>query len=362
MKELLIRADASVEIGTGHLMRCLALAQAWQAEGGKATFAVAMEASVAATRIASENIGIVRIISQPGGAGDAAETIEAACGLGAKWVVVDGYHFDDGYQRLIHEAELRCLVLDDFGHASRYWADIILNQNINADENLYARRESHTRLLLGSSYVLLRREFLKWREWRHPVAPLGRHFLVTIGGSDPGNVTPTIIQALSAAKVQGLETVVAVGADNPHLDQAVMTAEASHHPVDVRKNVQDIAKLMAWADVGVIGAGSTLWEMLFMGCPAVCLSRTPLQDTLFRDMERKNLVTYLGSERNADPVSITGVVESLASAEETRRRASLTGRSLVDGRGCERVLHAMSEVTPDIAGVRCENPLHLPQS
>jgi spore coat polysaccharide biosynthesis predicted glycosyltransferase SpsG len=165
---------------------------------------------------------------------------------------------------------------------------------------------------------------------------------------------------VSAAKVQGLETVVVLGGDNPYHDQVVAAVRASDRPMVVRQNVEDMAELMAWADAGMTGAGSTIWEMLFMGCPALCLSRTSLQDALFRDLEHKSVLTYLGYEQSIDSDGIARAVESIANSVENRRRASAAGRSLIDGLGCERVVRAMDEAASDVARPRSENAPHHP--
>src|SRR5215208_338295 len=153
---MLVRADASAEIGTGHVMRCLALAQAWQENKGTAHFAFASMTPALEAQLRAENMAITSLDASPGSDEDATQTIALAERAGAEWIVVDGYHFDALYQKAIKEANLRLVFMDDYGHASRYWADVVLNQNIYANDALYLNREPDTQLLLGTRYVLLR--------------------------------------------------------------------------------------------------------------------------------------------------------------------------------------------------------------
>ncbi len=194
---LLLRADANALMGTGHVMRCLALAQAWQDRGGLAAFLSAPLPSAIETRLSAEGLAVVALKSWPGGAADAAETIRQAEALQADWVVVDGYQFDAAYHKALKDAGLKLLVLDDNGDSGFYWADLVLNQNIHAQADWYKNRASYTRLLLGTQYALLRREFLAWRGWQRDTPETAYKILVTLGGSDPDNVTLKVLEALS---------------------------------------------------------------------------------------------------------------------------------------------------------------------
>ena len=162
---LLIRADASTRIGTGHVMRCLALAQAWEDSGRRAAFAMGMDAPALEDRLRSDGMEVVHLSAEPGSLEDAEMTADIAQKMGAGWAVVDGYHFGSDYQRIIKESGLRLLFIDDNGHADHYYADIVLNQNLHANEELYRKREPYTKLLFGTEYVLLRREVWPWRGW-----------------------------------------------------------------------------------------------------------------------------------------------------------------------------------------------------
>src|SRR5262249_34539906 len=137
MKPLVVRADASTARGTGHVMRCLALAQAWQDAGGRVVFVMADEVSGLSTRLKSEDISIESIAAVAGSEDDARQTSECAGRVGADWIVVDGYQFSGRYQQRVKDTGHRLLVLDDYGHADHYWADVVVNQNLGARVSLY---------------------------------------------------------------------------------------------------------------------------------------------------------------------------------------------------------------------------------
>ncbi|MFZ2879537.1 MAG: UDP-2,4-diacetamido-2,4,6-trideoxy-beta-L-altropyranose hydrolase, partial [Phototrophicaceae bacterium] len=234
---LLIRADASTEIGTGHVMRCLALAQAWQDKGGGVTYCCATLPQTLHTRLVTEQITVRRLDAMAGSANDAESVIALAREIGAEAVVVDGYVFGSEYQKLIKNAGLRLLFIDDYGHAEHYYADFVLNQNAHADTITYVNRESNTQLLLGTRYALLRREFWPWRGRKRPTVPQANKLLVTMGGSDPDNITMRLLDKLTSIlddKAVHIKTVV--GGSNPHLDSLLLRANREHGRIDILQN------------------------------------------------------------------------------------------------------------------------------
>src|SRR5580700_1740365 len=148
--DLVLRTDASVAIGTGHVMRCLALAQAWEDAGGRAIFAMAQATPAVEGRLRNEGFEVARVSAQVGSATDAEETADLAQQRGASWVVVDGYEFGAEYQASLKNRGMKVLFIDDNGHAAHYLADLVLNQNAHALEELYRSRELSTKLLLRS--------------------------------------------------------------------------------------------------------------------------------------------------------------------------------------------------------------------
>jgi UDP-2,4-diacetamido-2,4,6-trideoxy-beta-L-altropyranose hydrolase len=335
---LIIRADASAQIGTGHVMRCLALAQAWQDAGGRVVFLMAMESPPLEARLRSEGMEVVHLPVQPGSTDDAIQTAALARQVGAGWVVVDGYHFDAGYQRAIKDQGLHLLLVDDIGHAEHYYADLVLNQNIHADEGLYKNREPYTRLLLGTRYVLLRREFLKWRGRKLDIPDVARKVLVTMGGSDPDNVTLKVIQALQQADVDGLEAIVVVGGSNPYYEGLESAVQDSRFPIRLESDVTNMPELMAWADVAVSAGGSTSWELAFTGVPTLVVILASNQRPIAECLDAVGVAVNLGRFEDVSSAKIAQVVMELLTAPTRRAQMSQHGRQLVDGEGTARVL------------------------
>jgi UDP-2,4-diacetamido-2,4,6-trideoxy-beta-L-altropyranose hydrolase len=325
-------------MGTGHLMRCMALAQAWQSGGGHSIFSMAMRAPALEDRLRAEAMGLTHFLTRPGSADDARQTVALARQTEASVVVVDGYHFDAEYQRIIKEAGFRLLFIDDYGHADYYWADIVMNQNIHAHAELYSNRASHTQLLLGTRYVLLRREFLAWRGWKREIPLVGHRVLVTLGGCDPDNVTLKVIQGLQEVEIEGLEAVVVVGGSNPHYEELQSAIRDSSFCISLQSNVKNMPDLMAWADVAVSAGGSTSWELAFMGLPSLVLILSNNQRPIAERLDGLGVAVSLGSHENLSSVVIAQQLTRLFVAAEMRAEMAQRGRELVDGEGTARVL------------------------
>lgn len=335
---LLIRADANVAMGTGHVMRCLALAQTWQDAGGRAVFATADLLPPVRERLRSEGLEVIAVEAELGSCDDARYLAELADRCAAAWIVVDGYHFDADYQRDLKAAGLQVLFLDDNGHAGHYAADLVLNQNAHADESLYSDREPYTRLLLGPRYVLLRREFQAWREWKRVIPPTGRKVLVSMGGSDPGNVTAAVIPALKSVQVEGLEVVVVAGGSNPHVESLEQAIRSSNGRIRLLRDVVDMPELMAWADVMLAAAGTICWEICAMALPALLVVTASNQRAAARRLAASGATLTLDSETDNIETDSAHLLQNLLESQSLRQGLSSRARELVDMGGSARVV------------------------
>lgn len=336
--KILIRVDASTQIGTGHIMRCLALAQVLQDEGGEAIFVLATHAPNLESRLKSEGMKVVHLDVEMGSIEDASETSELAHSCSCQWVVADGYHFLGEYQRIIKDARLSLLFIDDYGHAEHYYADFVLNQNVYAHEGFYQNRESYTKLLLGTKYALLRREFWQWQGWEREIPPVARKILVTLGGADPDNVTLRVIQAFQEVTVEELEVVVVVGGSNPHYEKLLAAVEKSGVSIELRRNVTNMPELMAWADVAIAAGGSTVWELIFMNLPTLIIILADNQLINTKKLSQLGAVFNLGWHQNISTPQLKAEIVKFLSLGNLRSEICQSIRGLVDGCGAKSIV------------------------
>ncbi len=329
---LLIRADASPEIGTGHVMRCLALAQAWQDQGGKAIFVMAQATPAVHARLAEGGFEQACVPADTGTREDADYVAEAFRTHQADWIILDGYRFDLEYQQRIKLGGMKLLLIDDFGTAGQHCADLILNQNYGATDAQY-RCGSGTRLLLGPDYAVLRREFRSWLGWSRPVCSSTSGLLVTLGGSDPDGLTARVV---SGGGVSGFPVKIVLGGSIREIPAMENSSE-----IEVFRDPNDMAKVLANSDMSVICAGGTLWECLFMQCATLSYARDEFQQSILERLQSQGVVRYLGRVESFDAGKLAEAVEQISSSEQQRIGMASGGRRLVDGRGVERVLGVM---------------------
>lgn len=339
-QKLIIRTNASPWIGTGHLMRCLALAQGWKARGGPVTFITECESDSLRQHLSDEGFQVIALERSYPDPADWAMTSQTLAVNSDTWVVLDGYQFDPTYQCQIRDAGHRLLVIDDMAHLNHYYADIVLNQNLHA-EQLHYSCEPCTRLLLGTRYVLLRREFLEWRKWKRTIPEVARKVLVTLGGADTDNVALKVINALKKVDISELNIKIVVGPSNPHIETLQKALSSSLCSMCVVQAVENMPALMAWADLAIAGGGATSWELAFMGSPNIIIVLAENQTTLADKLEELGAAINLGWHHELSTSSITETVSQALLAEETRAKMSRRGQKLVDGYGITRVLMHM---------------------
>lgn len=322
---LFIRADAGPTMGIGHFMRMLALAEGWLASGGAVVFggdvpeALVPRATKLGARFAPRAAPAQRL-------SDAQWTVAQARAANADVVVADGYHFGLDFQEHVAGAGLKLLVVDDNGENHAYAANWVLNLNVHANEAMYARRPPACELLLGTQYVLLRGSIR--RHTKAVSCDRVTRVLVTFGGADPANATGLILSALP----KGLDVRVLIGAANP---RAVQFPQAE---VDV----EDVAPVMAWADVGVCAPSTTCWELAHLGVPALALSLADNQVAIGERLNELGALRLLGDARRPPQVpELTAAIEAFLENRPARDQVIRAATQLVDGAGVDRVVTAL---------------------
>jgi UDP-2,4-diacetamido-2,4,6-trideoxy-beta-L-altropyranose hydrolase len=339
---LLLRADADAATGAGHVMRSLALAQAWQARGGTAVFLSRCEAPGLRERIQAAGIGLIPLEETHPAASDLETTIAMLSRMPASFVALDGYHFDFEYQRAVRKAGSQTLIIDDTAHLGRYHADILLNQNLGASRISY-HCDTDTTLLLEPRYALLRPEFAVRRDWQREIPQAATKVLVTLGGGDSDNVTLKVIETLRRLDGAGLETRIAAGPANPHLESLREAARALSSRNEILTSVSDMASLMAWADIAVTAGGSTSWELACMGLPSLTIVLAENQKRSVSELVAAGVAASAGWHEHVTAEHLAGKLGRLLHDPVQRLRMSEHGRALVDGKGADRVAAVLRE-------------------
>jgi UDP-2,4-diacetamido-2,4,6-trideoxy-beta-L-altropyranose hydrolase len=311
-------------------MRCVALAEAWQDAGGTVSFAVAELPDALLPRVTTGGVSLGRVHAAPGSPEDAGETVAQAHRLGADWVVIDGDRFRSDFLATVRAAGFRVLLIDDFADRESFPADLIVNPNLDDDEP-YRRRGTTARLLLGPAYVLLRREF-RQRAERREIRQTGNRILVTLGGSDPENLTPKVADALAHSD---LDVTLIAGAG---YDKADGLRKLNTGNLRVVFNPPNMAQFMRDSDQAIVAAGGTLWELLSTGCAVLSYSRNIVQTRVVQGLSRRGVVVDMGETRHFDPAQLAVSAKELADSRVARERMTSLGRTLVDGLGTTRVI------------------------
>lgn len=350
MYELIIRVDASELIGTGHIMRMLALAQAWRDHLGTTSSVLFVCAELPGglpDRMMREGFCVKRVEVKPGAQEDAVQCVAIAREWSQHpkdaWVVVDGYHFGASYQAFLRASGFKLLVIDDYNCLPGYEADILVNQNLGSEKYSYQINEE-CRLLTGPSYALLRREF-RGVELNRASAPSGHGFrlLVTMGGADFHHMTRAVLDALEKLPGEPLNIRAVMGAAYQNFDGLRECIARSRHHVELLIDVERMTDVLLWADLAISAAGSTCWELMSLGVPLAVVMIADNQRDVAREMIDRELAANLGWHE--DWIADVGCkrIASLIGDSSMREAMSKRGQAVVNRNGATAVVAAMQE-------------------
>ncbi|MDB5366119.1 MAG: putative UDP-N-acetylglucosamine--N-acetylmuramyl-(pentapeptide) pyrophosphoryl-undecaprenol, partial [Rhodospirillales bacterium] len=251
----MLRADASIAIGTGHVMRCLTLAEEMIARGWSVTLLAAELPDALVQRVGAVGVSLQAVAAAVGDEADAAAVIATE----ADAVVLDSYRFGVAYRERVHASGRPVLTLDDGPTLSALHADLVLNPAPQADGNRYALAAQGAQLLLGPRYALVRRTIRDAARAAQADAGQRSRLLVLFGGSDPLGLTGPVANSLQGRLPPGVLTIV-LGAAAAPMNLAGLA------PLRDPANLPD---LMAQSGLAISAAGGTLGELAVCGVPTI---------------------------------------------------------------------------------------------
>lgn len=361
----MFRADASLQIGTGHVMRCLTLADALAPHGadcqficrahegnliefirGKGYVAHALpivhEASVASTAPGPAASAPDLAHAHWLGATQAQDAEACAPILAAQrpdWLIVDHYALDARWERALAPHYRKLMVIDDLADRP-HACNLLLDQTFGRDAaDYHPLVPADCCLLCGSQYALLRPEFAALRPYslQRRAPPVLRELLITMGGVDKDNATGKVLQALRACPLPAdCRITVVMGATAPWLEEVCTQAQEMPWPTRVLVGVSDMARLMADSDLAIGAAGATSWERCCLGLPTAMIVLAENQQHAARLLEQANAVRMLDLTPNLQN-RLAELINEIVTTETCLAQLRDSASTVTDGKGCERV-------------------------
>lgn len=334
-RRILIRTDASSQMGSGHMMRMLALGQLLSDSGYEIHFATIPHNPLILDYLKAESFQIHYIDEEVpwDDSKDVQKLFNIALPINPSWLVLDGYHFGSGYEHKIKECGFKLLRIDDIP-SYHYYADIVLNQNYGAEEMAYST-EPYTQLLTGLKYVLLRREFRKCDSSSKEVMINGRfHLLITLGGLPRENdkLNSAILHGLSNISEKYLSVTFIVGKIDEKMNYLEKMAENISCPIMIKDHARNMATEMMDADFAIVSGGSTMWELMYMKVPFLAVSLTEIQRDYLKILAGEELCINLGWYEDLTPDSVRESVLGFIHDKNCRSRIRDKIKGIMDRR------------------------------
>jgi len=347
-----IRVDASVDIGTGHVMRCLTLADFLIQQGEIVEFLCRPHSGNLIHRIREKGFNVIEL-SAPNkdqrleghyskwlGASQEQDIGQCKAALENKpvdWLIVDHYAIDERWQTKAKSFCNNIMVIDDLGDREHN-CEILLDQNYGTTEQKYIHLvPDYCKILVGSEFTLLRPEFNQWRSYsldRRNNNPLNR-LLVNFGGMDVDNLTALILQELNKLNIPPLSQIdVVMGGSAPHLEFVKLIAKEGKYRTNVIVDAPNMAELMAASDFAIGAAGATAWERCCLALPTILFMTAMNQkDVVSSIQEAGAAVIY----ENYKQRGLNQLKTSIEVLEHQYNSISKNASNLVDGKGASRV-------------------------
>lgn len=361
---VVFRCDASIQIGTGHVMRCLTLADELTHQGAKCHFICREHEGNLIDFIAQKGYEVYKIgtnnsiqnDTEPtlfhsewlgtSQAEDATQTIDIVSAIQPQWLVIDHYALNNYWEQKLRSYCESILVIDDLADR-KHDCEILLDQTFGRNKQDYQHLvPDHCKVLCGTTYALLRPEFSEWRQHsleRRKNNVLER-VLVNLGGVDKDNLTSKILDSLKQAPLSdSCKITVVMGSTSPWISTVIEKAEQLPWSTEVKTGVSNMAELMANSDLAIGAAGSTSWERCCLGLPTIMLVIADNQMDVANSLNAINAVKVVLSNHSLTQV-IHEYLSELIQLPEELKAMSQSSADVLDGCGTFKVIEKMKSL------------------
>ena len=361
---IFIRTDASKKIGSGHVMRCLSLAESLRSYNSTVEFITRSHVSNLDKLIESKGY-IVYSLPSPSkykvqqGLNkyttllgvqqdlDANETMQILKGKSPDYLIVDHYSLDYKWENKLRSSAKKIMVIDDLANRN-HDCDVLLDQNY-----IYNQKSRYHKLLppsviqlLGPKYALLRKEFQLIGKDRYQSNETIKRVFIFFGGIDSGNLTSMALEAFLHPNLIHLSLNVVIGVNNPNQD--ILKSQVEKHPhATLYVQVDNMADLMKESDIVLGAGGSTIWEWMSIGLPSIVVTTAENQISFVKNLAQDNYIKWLGNSNQVNKEIISNSFLKIINNSKMLSKQSHKGQELVDGSGSQRVAKLLT-IGPNI--------------
>ena len=359
--QIVFRVDASLQIGSGHVVRCITLAKALRNQGVSCRFFVRAHPHNLLELICLEKFDVVVLPFNNGdyndfahgeensfyspwlGVGwktDALETIDALSGTRPDWLIVDHYALDARWEALLREHVDKIMVIDDLANRNHH-CDLLLDQNLTVNEqSRYDGLLPQTcARLIGPRYALLQNEYAEL----HPRTPARKgainRILIYFGGADVNNITGLALSAFLSLNRKDISVDVVISSSNPNAG-AIQEMALGNSRIVIHRSLPSLAGLMLKADLAIGAGGATSWERCCLGLPSLIITLAENQIPIATALDEYGYAQWLGHFGGISQQAIAQAVQT-ALADVSYEQRSEKCMELVDANGVDRVTSIM---------------------
>jgi UDP-2,4-diacetamido-2,4,6-trideoxy-beta-L-altropyranose hydrolase/UDP-4-amino-4,6-dideoxy-N-acetyl-beta-L-altrosamine N-acetyltransferase len=355
------RVDASLEIGSGHVIRCLTFAQILKENGADIEFICREHEGNLIDKISSNGFYVNRLklfednnveteLAHSHWLGatqkqDVNDCIDIIKNNKVDWLIVDHYALDERWQKHLKPFYKKLMVIDDLADR-KHCCDVLLDQTFGRQEQDYSNlTPKGCQLLLGSQYALLRPEFHNWRtlSLKRRKIPTFKQLLINMGGVDIHNFTEVILDEIRTASfLDDINITVVMGGNSPHLSSVKSKANKLIHNIKIEVDVDNMAEILANSDIAIGAAGSSTWERCCLGLPTIQLAIAENQKFLAKKLAQENIVKLIKTTKE--------ISDLLESPLKWIKESSSLSSKICDGTGSYRVFNKMADKNIEVEG------------
>lgn len=362
---LVFRTDSSYTIGLGHIMRCMTLARALSRLGHAVHFISRenegniigmLEKEYPVQRLERAANNFIQENNYASWLGqswetDFEETTQALSQIADKpvdWLISDHYGIDWQWESAIKNHVSRLMVIDDLANRKHH-CDILLDQTFGRCSSDYRSLVNSTcELFLGAQYILLRDVFFKLREKaikKRAMTKQLKTVLITMGGTDPHNMTQWIIDVLMSASLP-LHYDIVLGPQAKHRESILSQTLPSN--VHIHENVSDMENYMLRADLSISAAGMTAWERCCLGLPTLLIVTAENQWNNAKQLSNSGAVDLMGDSSNLQPRDLLSRLNKYIAQPTLLQKISKNAEKICDGWGVNRVIQILGSYNENL--------------